>query len=111
MAACMCASRLRQQVELQSVSSTRDRIGGLVETWATTATVRAEVRQASGREVWYRGQLAAQAGWTITIRYRTGVTTKQRIRYGTRTFEVRMVRDLEERRQWLELACEELAAP
>lgn len=111
MAACMCASRLRQQVELQSVSTTRDRIGGLVEVWSTAATVRAEVRQASGREVWYRGQLAAQASWTITIRHRTGVTTKQRVVYGGRTFEVRSVRDIDERRHWLELACEELAAP
>ncbi len=111
MADCMCASRLRQQVVLQSVTATRDRIGGLVESWATTATVRAEVRQASGREVWYRGQLAAQAGWTITIRHRAGITTKMRVVYGGRTFEVRMARDPDERRQWIELTCDEVAAP
>lgn len=108
MATCVCASDLRQRIELQSVSPSRDRIGGLVETWSTYATVAAQVRQANGREVWYRQQQNASASWTISIRYRAGLVPQHRVRYGTRIFEIRSVIDIDERHQWLALACDEL---
>ncbi len=111
MAECTCASALRHRVELQSVSTSRDIIGGLVETWAAYATVWAEVRQASGREIWYRQQMNAQAAWTVGIRYRADVTTKHRVAYGSRTFEIRSVIDPEQRRRFLMIGCDEIVAP
>lgn len=111
MAQCVCASDLRQRVSLQAMVSTRDRIGGQVETWTTQAVVWAQVRQASGREAWYRQQMNASAAWTISLRYRGDLTTKWRILYGDRTFEIRSVRDPDERRRFLELACDEIVAP
>jgi SPP1 family predicted phage head-tail adaptor len=110
-AQCVCAADLRQRVELQACVATRDIIGGLVETWTTTATVWAQVRQASGRELWRRQQMQATAAWTISLRYRAELTTKHRVVYDGRTFEVRAVTDPDERRRFLELACEEIVAP
>lgn len=109
---CICASALRQRVTIETCSIARDRIGGLVETWSTLATgVPAEVRQASGREIWRRQQMGAIAGWTVTMRYRADVTTKARIVYGARVFDVRNAIDPDQRKRWLVLACEELIAP
>lgn len=110
MAACLCASDLRHRVELQAVATTRDSIGGLVETWSTFATVAAQVRQANGRESWYRQQMNAAAAWTIGLRWRADVTTKHRVVYGGRVFLVRSVTDEEQRRRFLMLACDEIVA-
>lgn len=111
MASCLCAGDLRERVTLQSVSTTRDIVGGLVESWATTATLWAKVEPMSARESWYRQQMNASASWKVSIRYRSGVTSKQRIVWGTRTFEVRGVTDPDNRRRYLELACDEIVAP
>lgn len=111
MAACLCASDLRHRVQLQSCTATRDEVGGLVETWLPYATVWAQVRQTNGREAWYRQQMNAAAGWTIGIRWRADVTTKHRVVYGSRVFEIRSVTDEEQKRRYLMLACDEIVAP
>ena len=111
MASCLCAGDLRERVALKSVSTQRDEVGGLVETWATVATVSAKIEPMSARESWYRQQMNAAASWKVSIRWRAGMTTKQRITWGSRTFEVRGVTDPDNRRRFLELACDEIVAP
>lgn len=93
------------------MTATRDAIGGIVEAWTVYATVWAQVRQATGREAWYRQQTNASGAWTIGIRYRADVTTKHRVVYDGRTFEVRAVTDEDQRRRYLLLACDEVVAP
>lgn len=106
-----CAGDLRERVELQTATQTRDAIGGIVMTWATTATLWAKVEQMSAREQWHREQLRASAGWRVTIRHRTGVTTKQRVVWAGRTLEITGVTDIEQKRRFLALACDERVAP
>ncbi len=110
-ASCLCASDLDRRIELQAVTTSKDEVGGLVETWTTFATVWAQVRQASGREAWYRQQMNASGAWTIGIRWRRDLTTKHRVRYDGRTFEIRAVTDENQRRRHLMLACDEIVAP
>lgn len=107
---CLCAGDLRHRVELQAASTTRDRVGGLVTTWATLATVWAKVEPMSARESWWRQQMNAAAAWKISLRYRADLTTKHRIVYDGRTFEVRGVTDPDQGKRYLELACDELIA-
>jgi SPP1 family predicted phage head-tail adaptor len=42
------------------------------------------------------------------MRYRAGVTPKNRIRFGTRFFDIRLVIDHEERHERLEILAEEV---
>lgn len=105
------AGQLRFRVELQRATETRDAIGGVVETWETYATVWAAVEQMSARESWWRQQMNASAAWRVTLRWLAGVTTKHRVLWQGRTFEVRGVTDVEQRRVFIELACDELVAP
>lgn len=111
MARCICPSDLSKRVTLQAATESRDLVGGLVETWAAYATVWAAVRNASGRELWYRQQMAATSVWSIDIRYRGDVTTKHRVVYDDRTFEIRAVVDPDVSRRYLTLACDEVIAP
>tara|TARA_R110000868_G_scaffold936_2_gene7131 strand:- start:2154 stop:2489 length:336 start_codon:yes stop_codon:yes gene_type:complete len=111
MAACLCAGDLRHRISLQACSEARDEVGGLVATWTTLATVWAKVEPMSARESWYRQQMSASAAWKISVRYRADVTTKLRVVYGARTFEIRGVTDPDQQKRFLELACDEIVAP
>lgn len=111
MAGATSAGMLNRRVTIEQVTSTRDEVGGQVETWSTLVTVWAEVRQKSASERFYRQQVAAQATHTITIRWRADITTKHRVVYNGRRFVIRGVTDVDDGRQWMDLACEEIIAP
>lgn len=104
------AGELDQRVRIVQATAARDRIGGLVETWATLATVWAKVEPLSAREAYYRAQVNAGATWRVVMRFRSDVTPRQRIAWNGRTFEIRGVTDPDNRRRMIELACDEIVA-
>lgn len=108
---CVCAGDLRERVAIEQVSTSRDAVGGIVETWSGIAEVWARVMPMSQRESWYRQQMNASAAWKIHMRWRPDVTTKHRVRWDSRTFEIRGVANPDERKRWLELSAEEIVAP
>ena len=65
-----------------------DGAGGYTVTTATSAAVACRVAMASGREVTIAGRLDAVGTWTITMPALTDVAAPDRIRIGSRTFEV-----------------------
>lgn len=97
-----------KRVTLQSVSRVSDGAGGWMETWADTATVWGHVAPLSGREATYAQSLAGEVSHKVTIRYRAGITPRQRVQYGDRVFEVSAVLDPDEKHEQLELYCTEL---
>jgi SPP1 family predicted phage head-tail adaptor len=108
---CVCAGDLRERVAIEACTEDRDEVGGRVEVWSTIATVWARVMPMSQRESWYRQQTNAAAAWKVHMRYRADLTTKHRIVWGIRVFEIRGVANPDERRRWLEIACDEIVAP
>jgi SPP1 family predicted phage head-tail adaptor len=85
--------RLRERVTLEAPVETADRAGGVTRTYAAQATLWAELTPVSAR-----GSLVADAaGATITHRFtiRGGVdvTTRHRLRLGSRLFDIVTVRD------------------
>lgn len=102
---------LRERIEIQQVATSRDAIGGEVQTWGPLAGVWARVEPMSSSEQWRRQQMQASAAWKITIRWRADVTTKHRVVWGTRVFLVKGVTNSDERKRFLVLACDEMAAP
>jgi SPP1 family predicted phage head-tail adaptor len=89
--------------------------GEATDSWANTATgVMAEIRPGRSREFMQARQANADVTHEVRIRYRSGVTTKQRLVFGTRNFYIEgIVNGLEEypstheRDQWLTLICRE----
>lgn len=98
---------LQHRIVLEEQVRVADGGGGATESWAPLATVWASLNQRSGQEREAADRLAARTVTAITIRYRDGVTAQKRFRQGTRLFNIRSVRDMDGRRQWLTCLCEE----
>lgn len=103
----IAAGHLRHGIRVQSVSSTTDTGGGRVPVWIDYALTHASITPVSGREQISGGKVQASMTHRITLRWIPGVTAKMRVLFGTRVFNVRAVRNLDERNRWLELLCEE----
>ena len=105
----MKAGTLRKKIALQSATRTPDGGGGFTESWATISggDIWASIEPASSREVYAAGQLQHRITHALTLRYLSGVTTAMRVLFGTRTFNVRSVLNVEERGRELRLLCEE----
>lgn len=75
----IAAGRLDRRVQIQAPTVTRGELGGAEETWATLATVWAQVRTLNGKETVIAQQVQSQASVVVTLRYRTDVEARQRV--------------------------------
>ncbi|MFO0939829.1 MAG: phage head closure protein [Pirellulales bacterium] len=94
---------LEQQPELDSLG--RQKRGNAY--WQPVAVVWAEVRQINGQEIERAKQMLATCSHMIAIRYREGVTTSMRVKFGDRQFEIRAVLDADSGGRELQLVCGE----
>lgn len=99
---------LRERVQIQRVTNTRDSMGAIIETWATLATVWAKVEPKSAGEQWRREQIQASADWTVTVRYSETYRPSDRIVWRGRTLQIVGVENPDMRRRFAEIACREL---
>lgn len=101
---------LRSRVVVQSATRTPDEGGGYATAWEDGASLWAKVEPLEGSELLRAQQLQARVSHRVTIRYRRGLTAAQRLRLGSRVLEVHQVVDVDERHEFMELLCEEVAA-
>lgn len=109
----MLVGALRERVTIQSVSLSPDSYGEPIETWtnlATAPTVWANFRTKPGGERFVSGgeQVIAQLIHTVTIRHRTDVTVKMRLKEGTRVFLIENMYDPTGRNEYIALECTEV---
>jgi SPP1 family predicted phage head-tail adaptor len=100
---------LRSRVYLQTLTRTEDEGGGGVGAWGGEVAAWARLEHVAGNERLRGMQVVPGTTELITIRYRAGVTTAMRVRYGSRLFDIKDVSDPDERRTVLLLQCEEVA--
>lgn len=100
--------RLRHRVTIQQQSSTQDGYGEQVNTWSNLKTVWASVEPLQGRERFAAQQVQTETTTRIKMRYLAGIESKMRVAYGTKTYDIMSVIDLEERHIVLHLMCMEL---
>jgi SPP1 family predicted phage head-tail adaptor len=105
----MEAGKLRHQVKLQRVAVSADSHGDQTKTWTDLATVRASIEPLSGREFLQASQVMSDITVRIRIRGRSDITLtpKDRVLYGTRTFDIRHVIDWGDRGTDWQLLCTE----
>lgn len=106
----MRAGDLRHRVTLQRVATTKDALGGDVQTWSTLATVWAAVKPLSGREAFEAQRVTSTASLFLSIRYREDVTPAMRAVWHGRTFEITHVENVSGRNVELVLWLEEMQA-
>lgn len=104
----MIATKLNTRVAIQSYTATRDATGGEVETWATVATLWAQVRATGGGERYINQQIVAQVTHTVSLRYTAGITPKMRVLIGSRVLDIQQVQNVDERNIETRLLCKEL---
>lgn len=100
--------KMDERVSIQESSEADDGYG-VTLTWANIATdptVWAEVKPVKGREYEDRGRLATMETYLVRIRYRTDVTTANKLVWGSKELDIRHVADREMKGQYLWLECE-----
>ena len=110
------ASRLRHRLTLQQEVQASDGAGGYTRSWEDIAELWGEIipltgsgssARGSGKETLFAEQMQSEISHRILLRYRSGVTTAMRLQYENRLFNIRMVADINERHNTLELLVQE----
>ncbi|MFT6496253.1 MAG: SPP1 family predicted phage head-tail adaptor [Cycloclasticus pugetii] len=103
----MRAGRLRHKVEIQQATESQDSTGAIVETWATFLTLRASYEPKTAKESYQSSQEFAQSSAMFRTRYRSGVTTKMRLLFDNRLFDIEGVVDMYGRGREMQILCTE----
>ena len=96
-------SKLTKRVKLQGVAHVSDDQGGFTDVWTDEATVYAALEPVKGYEKYQAMQAGTPVSHNVTMRYRAGVTTKTRLLYGSRVFDIKEVLNLNEDNRVLKL--------
>lgn len=102
--------RLRHRVTLQTQTTEYDSLGRQrrdAAKWTKVTDLWAEVRELSGRESETAKQITADASHAVTIRFRSGVTSANRLLFRGRVFEIKAVLDDDGTQRELLLLCGE----
>lgn len=97
----MRAGKLDRSIIIQRFTSEPNEYGTPVETWATVATLRAQIIQSSTEE-FIRGGAVDETVIIFRTRWLAGVTTADRIEYEDQAFNIKETKEIG-RRKGLEL--------
>ena len=104
--------KMRHRVTFQSFSGVVDSFGDPLQgddsQWADVTTLWAAIDPVSGKEFYAAQQSQSEVSHKVRCRFRSGLTTAMRIKYGSRLFKILSVIDWEERHESLLIMCKEL---
>lgn len=99
---------LKHTIAIKSATPSRSATGGESQAWTTTvATCRAKIEPLRGEESLSAGIQDASVTHRVWIWYRSGITTKHRIYFGSRIFEILQATNFREESEWLEILAKE----
>lgn len=99
---------LNTRVVVQQQSATQDALGQPVQSWATFATLWADVRHTSGIEATKADAIASVVRASIRVRYRGDLTAAMRVIHGSTTYNIVAVLPDIGGKEYVDLACEVL---
>lgn len=107
----MKAGDLSRLITIQSRDTGTDAAGQPVQTWATVASVWADVRGATGMAAIRQSSpvegVALEANsYSFRIRYRTGLDAGMRVTLGSDVYDIKQVRMDHAGKVWTDLVCE-----
>jgi len=106
----MRAGLLRHKVTIQSRVESQGSTGEVTWTWEDVATVHAAVEPLTGREAIAAQQVQSEATVKVRIRYREGITTKMRVKHGSRYYGIEAVLQMYGEFKEVQLMCKEREA-
>ena len=99
--------QLRDRLTLEQPVEMPDGAGGVTRSYATVSTLWAALMPVSARDQVVADSLGATISHRIIIRARTDVTTRHRLRKGSRIFRIVTLRDQHGRGRFLEIGAQE----
>lgn len=84
---------LREQITIQSLTESRDAVGGVVQGWATFSAPWARVVSMKGDEALRATADQAQHAVRFQMHHLAGVTTAMRLVWAGRNYDIREVDD------------------
>ena len=99
--------RLRHKVALKRSTNTTDTGGGMTKSYSDLTRIFASVRPVNGKEVFRHGKMEESVTHEVMIRYRADIDTKDKVVFGSREFNIRHIRNIDERNRYMLLVCSE----
>ena len=98
---------LRHQITVRQKTLVDDGYGGQTETLTTVYETWAAIWPVNAKETRENMRTESNVTHNIRIRYRSGITHAMIIVFGSRTFEIKSIINVEERSIMLDLVCNE----
>ncbi len=93
--------RMNEEVVIQTWAESRTSSGGVIDTWATFATVWAEVSYLKGSEPFDAGRPIALNVRTFRVRWLDGLTEKMRISFDSVFWDIDSIEEVERNTEML----------
>lgn len=106
----MRSGDLRYRITIQQNQPIKDNEAITVDNWTEFATVWGAVEPIRGREYFQAAAVNAENTVRFRIRYQKGITSKMRVSYDERTFNIQTVIDIDEQHREIHLMCLEVVA-
>lgn len=100
---------MNKRLELQAKTRTSDGQGGYTEAWATSAIIFGSIEPVKAYEKYQAMQMETPVSHKIMTRYRSGVTTANRLIYDSRVFDIKEVINVNEDSAFLKITAIEKA--
>jgi SPP1 family predicted phage head-tail adaptor len=101
--------RIELQLNSEETAAYTTTLGGLSTTYATSSTVWASIEPLSGRELFVAQQAQSDVDMKVTIRYYSGLTTRYRVKFGSRYFGIQSIINTNEKNEEMILMCKEVS--
>ena len=88
---------LEHFIEIQQATEMQDAAGALLQSWAKYAQVWASIDPYGGGERWADGTTVSTNVIKIKMRYCPGISTKMRVAWNGRVFDIKIVENVMER--------------
>ena len=102
----MRAGKLNSRVTVQQLVTGQDAVGQPVQTWATFATLWANVRHNSGAESIKSDADMSSVRASIRVRYNTTITAAMRVLVGGTVYHIKAVLPDAQMQDYTDLVCE-----
>lgn len=103
----MRAGQLRHMITIQEQTDVSDGMGGFSTTWSDEFSMSAAIWPLSSKESLDAMKLELVVTHKIRIRYRSGITSKNRIKFGTRIFNIVSLINPDERNIMIDMLASE----
>lgn len=98
----------RHIIDFEKIIDIKNEYGEVSKEWTTFFTTRASIKPISGREFYQAETVNSEVTHKVNLRYKDGIKTDMRIKFGKRIFGIISVINFEERNIELQLLCKEI---